>query len=242
MKKVYLVGAGPGDPELITVKGMELLKKADTIIYDRLGAGGELLKHAKPGAEMIYVGKKSGEHTIGQEKINQILVKKAMEGKLVVRLKGGDPFIFGRGGEEVMHLVKHGIEYEIVPGITSPIALPALAGIPLTDRRYSSSFTVVTGQMAKDKKKKVGYAGLRADTVIILMGVKNLPYIIKEMLKSRKAETPVAIIEKGTTSKERTIITTLGEAAEVAKRENVKPPAVTVIGEVVKLRKEFGKG
>jgi uroporphyrin-III C-methyltransferase len=238
-KKVYLVGAGPGDPGLITVKGMELLKRADVIIYDRLGAGGELLKHAKPEAELIYVGKKAREHTIEQEKINQLLVEKAQEGKLVVRLKGGDPFVFGRGGEEMMYLTEHGIDYELVPGITSPIALPALAGIPLTDRRFSSSFTVVTGQEAKEKKKKVNYADLKADTVIVLMGVRNLPNIIREMLKSRAPETPVAIIEKGTTSQERTIITTLGEAIEVAKREKVRPPAVTVIGDVVKLRKEF---
>jgi uroporphyrin-III C-methyltransferase len=240
MSKVYLVGAGPGDPGLITVKGMELLKKADVIIYDRLGGGGELLKHAKPGAELIYVGKKSGEHTIKQEKINQILVDKAKEGKLVVRLKGGDPFVFGRGGEEMMHLVKNGIDYEIVPGITSPIALPALAGIPLTDRRYSSSFTVVTGQRAKGKKK-INYADFKADTIIILMGVKNLPNIMRDLLKTRDPQTPVAIIEKGTTSQERTIVTTLGRAIEVAKKEKVKPPAVTVVGEVVNLRREFGK-
>jgi uroporphyrin-III C-methyltransferase len=240
MSKVYLVGAGPGDPGLITVKGMELLKKADVIIYDRLGGGGELLKHAKPGAELIYVGKKSGEHTIEQEKINQILVDKAREGKLVVRLKGGDPFVFGRGGEEMMHLVKNGIDYEIVPGITSPIALPALAGIPLTDRRYSSSFTVVTGQQAKGKKK-INYADFKADTIIILMGVKNLPNIMRDLLKTRDPQTPVAIIEKGTTSQERTIVTTLGRAIEVAKKEKVRPPAVTVVGEVVNLRREFGK-
>ncbi len=240
MSKVYLVGAGPGDPGLITVKGMELLKKADVIIYDRLGGGGKLLKHARPDAELIYVGKKAGAHTIKQDRINQILVEKAREGKMVVRLKGGDPFVFGRGGEEVMHLVKKGIDYEIVPGITTPIALPALAGIPITDRRYSSSFTVVTGHRARGKRL-INYSELKADTIIVLMGVKNLPLIIDDLLKTRSPKTPVAIIEKGTTSQERTIITTLGEAKEVAKSENVRPPAVTIIGEVVNLRKRFVK-
>lgn len=240
MKKVYLVGAGPGDPELITVKGLNLIKRADVIIYDRL-ASEDLLKHAKKDAELIYVGKRDGLHVIGQKEINKVIVEQAREGKVVVRLKGGDPFVFGRGAEEVMELVTHDIEYEVVPGITSPLALPALAGIPVTDRRYSSSFTVVTGHEDPKKERYVDYGDLVADTIIILMGVKNLPQIVNALLRTRPANTPVAIIEKGTTKKERTVVTTLGEAIETAKREKIRPPAVTVVGEVVRLRELFGR-
>jgi len=236
MAKVYLVGAGPGDPGLITVKGLELLKKADVVIYDRLGTQG-LLDFVREDAELIDVGKRRGKHTIAQDRINEILVEKAKAGGLVVRLKGGDPFVFGRGGEEGRALEKHGIEWEVVPGVSSAIAVPALAGIPVTDRTYSSSFSVVTGQESPTKvTPKVNYGALQAHTVVILMGVRNLPKIAEQMLKTRPPETPVAIIERGTTSRQRVITTTLEKAVETARKEDVRPPAIIVVGEVVRLR------
>ncbi len=242
MKKIYLVGAGPGDPGLITVKGLELIKKADIIIHDRLGASKELLKNAKEGAELIYVGKRPGAHTFKQEEINNILVEKAVDDKIVVRLKGGDPFVFGRGGEEVRAIVRNGIDYEIVPGVTSAISVPELAGIPITDRRYASSFTVATGQEDPTKEEeRLDYGKLNADTIVILMGIKNLPKIVGQMLKSRPPETPLALIENGSTKDERVVVTTLGEAVVRAEEEGVRPPAIIVIGEVVRLRSEFGR-
>ena len=236
MKKVYLVGAGPGDPGLITVKGLELVKKADVIIYDRL-ATDSLLKHAREDAKLVYVGKRTGDHKFTQPEINEILVKEAAEDKIVVRLKGGDPFVFGRGGEEITKLVEHNIAFEVVPGVTSAISVPALAGIPVTDRRYSSSFTIVTGKEDPGKEEeKLDYGELNADTVIVLMGVGNLPKISKQMLRTRGADTPVAIIESGATDKQRVVTGTLENLAELAEKENIKPPAITVIGEVVKLK------
>ncbi len=241
MVKVYLVGAGPGDPELITVKGLRLIKEADLIVYDRL-VSKELLKHAKKEAELIYVGKERGKHTLKQEEINRLLVEKAKSGKynVIVRLKGGDPFVFGRLTEEIRALNEAGIEWEVVPGITSAIAVPGLAGIPITDRRLSSSFTVVTGQEdPKKKERRVDYSKLNADTIIILMGIKNLEKIVNEMLKSRKKDTPVAIIEKGSTEEERIVEGTLGNIVEIAREKEVKPPAIIVVGEVVRLRREL---
>ncbi len=241
MRKVYLVGAGPGDPELITLKGLDLIRRADVIIYDRL-ASEELLENARNAAELICVGKRAGRHTFTQEEINKILIEKAGEGKVVVRLKGGDPFVFGRGGEEIRALKKHGIAFEIVPGVTSAVAVPALAGIPVTDRRYASSFTVVTGQEDPAKaEQKVEYGNLRADTIVILMGIRNLKKIAAQMLKTRGKDTPVAIIEEGTTERQRIVVGNLGNIAKKTEREKVKPPAVIVVGDVVKLRKEFGR-
>lgn len=236
MAKVYLVGAGPGDPELITVRGLKLLKEADIIIYDRLGTQG-VLDFARGDAELIDVGKRRGKHTIEQDRINEILVEKAKTEKMVIRLKGGDPFVFGRGGEEIRALRNEGIEWEVVPGVSSAIAVPAMVGIPVTDRKYASSFSIVTGQEAPTKiKPGVDYGGLQANTVVILMGVRNLPTIAAQMLESRSPETPVAIIEKGTTSAQRIITTTLEKAAETAEKEDVNPPAIIVVGEVVRLR------
>jgi uroporphyrin-III C-methyltransferase len=236
MKKVYLVGAGPGDPELITVKGLELIKKADIIIYDRL-ASKDLLKHARKDAKLIYVGKRTGDHKFAQPEINEILVKEAAEDKVVVRLKGGDPFVFGRGGEEITTLKDHGIAFEVVPGVTSAISVPALANIPVTDRRYSSSFTIVTGKEDPTKEGgKLDYGKLNADTVIVLMGVGNLPKISKQMLRTRDVDTPVAIIESGASDRQRVVTGTLANITEKAKSENVKPPAIIVIGDVVKLK------
>jgi uroporphyrin-III C-methyltransferase len=238
MRKVYLVGAGPGNPGLITVKALELIKKADVIIYDRL-VSPALVKHAKGGAELIYVGKKVGKPSSTQEEINRLLLEKAEEGKIVVRLKGGDPFVLGRGGEEAMVLVRAGIAYEVIPGVTSAIAAPAAAGIPLTDRRFASSFAVVTGREDPRKEGRVDYGTIGTDTVVILMGVANLKNIVKDMLRSRSDSTPVAIIERGTTEKQRVITSTLGEVLREAEKARVKPPAVVVVGEVVKLREKL---
>ena len=235
MQKVYLVGAGPGDPGLMTLKGLELIKKADVIIYDRL-AGEKLLKHAREGAELVYVGKRAGKHSYIQEEINRLLIEKAEEGIVVVRLKGGDPFVFGRGGEEAAALMQAGIAFDIVPGVTSAIAVPAAANIPVTDRRYASSFAVVTGQEDPKKADKMDYGALGADTVVVLMGVGNLENIITQMLRRRSKNTPVAIIEHGTTERQRVITCTLGNVVEKAAKSKVKPPAVIVIGEVVNLR------
>ncbi len=240
--KVYLVGAGPGDPGLITVRGLELIKRADAIIYDRL-VGEGLLKHAKKNADLIYAGKRTGKHTLDQEKINELLVRKAKgePGKITVRLKGGDPMVFGRGGEEIRALKKAGIEFEIVPGVTSAIGVPTLAGIPLSDREYSSSFTVVTGREDPNKGDRIDYGKLNADTIVVLMGVKNLHVIVEQLLRRRKKSTPVAIIQEGTTERERVIVGNLGNIVEKSKKEGVKPPAIIVIGEVVRLREELIK-
>jgi len=237
-KKVYFVGAGPGDPGLITVKGMKILKKADVIIYDRLIAR-NLLKHARKDAEQIYVGKMpyKGSKKLAQKKINELLAEKAKEGKAVARLKGGDPFVFGRIGEEIKALRRQKINYEVVPGLTSAIAVPELAGIPLTDRKLSSSFVIVTGQEARKREKKLDYSKLNADAIVILMGIKNLKKIIEEISKTRSRKTPAAIIEKGATKKQKVIIGTLGNIVQRAEKTKISPPSVIVIGEVVKLRK-----
>ncbi|MFQ6105566.1 MAG: uroporphyrinogen-III C-methyltransferase [Candidatus Hydrothermarchaeaceae archaeon] len=236
MAKVYLVGAGPGDPGLITVRGLELIKRADVIIYDRL-AGEKLLAHARKDAELVYVGKRTGRHNFRQDEINRIIVEKAVGDKIVVRLKGGDPFVFGRGGEEIDTLRKNKIPYEVVPGVTSAIAVPAIVGVPVTDRRYASSFTVVTGREDPTKEEaKLDYGKLAADTIVILMGIGNLENIVSQMLKTRRKDTPVAIIEEGTTERQKVIEGTLGDIVEKAEKERIKPPAIIVIGEVVKLR------
>ena len=233
--KVILVGAGPGDAELITIKGLKAIKEADVIVYDDL-ISKELLNYAKKDAELIYVGKRKGKHSFKQEEINKILVEKAKEGKLVVRLKGGDPFVFGRGGEEILELKKHNIPYEVIPGITSAIAVPEVAGIPVTHRKVATSFTVVTGHEAEDKKEKqVDLSKLNADTIVILMGITNLENLVKELLQNpkRSKDTPVAIIMEGTTENQRVIKGTLGDIVEKAKKEGAKPPGVIVVGDVV---------
>ena len=233
--KVILVGAGPGDPELITVKGLNAIKKADVIVYDNL-ISKDLLDYAKDNVELIYVGKRKGMHSFKQEEINKILVEKAKEGKLVVRLKGGDPFVFGRGGEEILELKKHNIPYEIIPGITSAIAVPEVAEIPITHRKVATSFTVVTGHEAEDKEKKqVNLSELNADTIVILMGITNLEKLVNDLLKNpkRNENTPVAIILEGTTKNQKVIKGTLGNIVDKAKKEGIKPPGVIVVGDVV---------
>jgi uroporphyrinogen III methyltransferase/synthase len=239
--KVYLVGAGPGDPGLITIKGLKVLEKADTVIYDYL-ANPELLSNCREDAELIYVGKKGGSHTMSQEEINKLLAKKALEGKLVVRLKGGDPFLFGRGGEEIEELIKHGIPFEVIPGVTSAIAVPAYAGIPVTHRNFTSTLAIVTGHEAEGKKEsKIDFSALaKLGTLVFLMGVKNLPHIVENLLKEGKSkDTPCAVIQWGTTPKQKVATGTLENIVDRAAEAGITAPAIIVVGEVVSLREKF---
>ena len=239
---VYLVGAGPGDPGLITLKGMECIEKADVIVYDRL-ASSLLLKNASSNAELIYVGKSPDRHALSQQEINQLLVEKAKLGKTVVRLKGGDPFVFGRGGEEALALFHNDIPFEIVPGVTSAVAAPAYAGIPVTHRTLASSFAVITGNEDPNKKDssiKWDKIATGLDTVAFVMGMNNLPDICKKMMHyGRKEDTPVAVIEWGTTAKQRALTGNLSNIAEKVKERDFKNPAVVVVGEVVGLRDQL---
>jgi len=237
--KVYLVGAGPGDPELITVKGLECIKKADVLIYDFL-ASPFLLKHASTHTEIIYVGKKGGDHTLSQDRINALIVEKAKSDSTVTRLKGGDPFIFGRGGEEAEVLIQAGIPFEIVPGVTSAIAAPAYAGIPLTHRKFTSTVAFVTGHEDPAKEaSSIDWASLvkGIGTLVFLMGVKNLPHIADRLLShGMDPETPVALVRWGTTARQFTVTGTLDTIAERVKATGLKPPAIIVVGHVVTLR------
>jgi len=239
---VYIVGAGPGDPELITLKALNALKRADVVVYDRLISRG-LLKLIPERAERIYVGKHSGWHTASQSRINKVLIEMAMQGKSVVRLKGGDPFLFGRGGEEAEELRRAGVKFEVVPGVTSALAAPTYAGIPVTHRRYSSSVAFVTGHEDPSKGEcRVEWRRLASavDTIVILMGVGRLKAMVEELLRGgRDEKTPVAIIEWGTTERQRVIEGSLIDIADKAGERDVKPPAVVVIGDVVRLRSEL---
>ena len=240
---VYLVGAGPGDPGLITVRGLELLKTADVIVHDSL-IPKELLLLARSDSESIDVGKRGGEHLSDQSEINSILVSKAKEGKIVVRLKGGDPFLFGRGGEEAESLLKEGIEVHVVPGVTSAVAVPALAGIPVTHRDFSSTVTVITGHESADKEKEViDWKSLVAvgGTLVILMGISGLERNAKRLVENGLDPlTPAAVIEKGATSEQRVVLGVISNIAENCRKEKVKAPAIVVIGKVVLLSERLG--
>ena len=229
---VYIVGAGPGDPELITVKALRILKSADVVFYDRL-ISKEILEGLS--AELIYVGKEIGDASL-QGKINQLLVEKAKEGKKVVRLKGGDPFVFGRGEEECIYVRRNGIKCEVIPGVTSAIAVPEYAGIPVTSRIVpnSSGFTVITGTTRDGGLINEDYIPKRG-TVVVLMGIHVIDELTKILLKVRAAEEKVAIIEKGTTRDQRVILGKLEQLPELVKNYNIKSPAVIVVGEVVAL-------
>jgi len=239
---VYLVGAGPGDYKLISVRALEYIQIADTIVYDRL-ADDRLLSTARPDVELIYVGKASSDHTMRQEDINQLLVDKAKEGKTVVRLKGGDPFVFGRGGEEALLLVANQISFEIVPGITSAISVPAYAGIPVTHRGIAASFAVVTGHEDPTKAEstiKWSHLATAVDTLVFLMGVENLPHITNKLIENgRSAHTPAAVIRWGTKPEQRVLVTTVGQAAGAVAEAGIKPPAIFIVGEVVTLREKL---
>lgn len=234
--KVILLGAGPGDPELITLKGLRSLRKADVVIYDRL-IPLELLDEVPDSALRVFVGKKSGDYTLAQEEINHLLIFYAQQGHLVVRLKGGDPFVFGRGGEEALALVAAGIPFEVIPGISSAIAVPAAAGIPVTHRGLASSVTIVTGhEQAGSDSTVVDWERLATlgSTLVILMGVEALPYICQRLLRAgMAAETPAAVIEQGTLPTQRVVTAPVLEIAEEARKAGIKSPAIIVIGEVV---------
>ncbi len=241
--KVYLVGAGPGDPGLITVKGRDCIAAADVIIYDYLAAP-VLLNAAREGAERIYVGKKGGDHTLSQDGINDLIVEKARNGRVVARLKGGDPFIFGRGGEEAEVLREHGIPFEIVPGVTSAIAAPAYAGIPLTHRAFTSTLAFVTGHEDPEKETSgIDWAALArgVGTLVFFMGVKNLPRIRTRLMENgMDPTTPAAVVRWGTTSRQETVTGTLSDIAEQVEAAGIKAPAIIVVGEVVRLRQTLG--
>lgn len=244
MKKgfVYLIGAGPGDPGLFTIKGKRLLEEAEVVVYDRL-ISTRILSYANPQAELIYVGKEAGRHALSQDEINELLVEKAQDGKKVVRLKGGDPFVFGRGGEEAMFIRKHGLEFEVVPGITSAVAVPAYAGIPVTHRDKASSFAVITGHERPGKVESSidwKHISIGAETLVFLMGIENLAFIVEQLLENgRDVSTPIALIRWGTLPRQEVLTGTLGDITEKVKRTGFKSPAVIVVGNVVELREEI---
>lgn len=236
---VYLIGAGPGDPGLITVKGRDCLAKAQVVMYDYL-ANDELLRLAPKGAELIYAGKVGGEHNREQSQINQLLVQKALSGKVVARLKGGDSFVFGRGGEECEALVEAGIPFEVIPGITAAVGATSYAGIPLTHRGITTSVAFVTGHESHGKQSsEIDWEGLSlgSGTVVFYMGIRNLPHIAENLMAHGRApETPVALIRWGTRPEQEVLTGTLLDIAHKAREANFKAPAITVVGEVVKLR------
>jgi len=251
--KVYLIGAGPGDPGLITVKGVRYLQVSDVVIYDHL-VGMDILRHAKDTARLIYAGKEGGKHTLSQKEINQMLIEEAGHGQVVARLKGGDPFIFGRGGEEAQALAQAGIPFEVIPGVTSAVSVPAYAGIPLTHRGYTSSVAFVTGQQdPTGEERDIDWEALsRIGTIVFLMGVKNLPHIVANLIKHGKdAATPAALIRWGTTADQETLACPLKDMVKKAEERHFSPPAILIVGQVVGLRKDlnwfekkplFGKG
>jgi uroporphyrin-III C-methyltransferase len=233
--KVYLVGAGPGDPGLLTVHGLELLRKASVVVYDQL-VNPALLEEAGAEAIKIFVGKKAGRHCIVQEEINQVLIAYARAGHQVVRLKGGDPFVFGRGGEEAEALAEADIPIEVVPGVSSAVAVPAYAGIPLTHRNYASSFAVVTGHEARKPNSPVDWGKLAtaADTLVILMGLSNLSIVVNKLIANgRSPHTPAAVICSGTTDEQESVVGTLANIVE--KSALLEAPALIVVGDVVSL-------
>jgi len=230
--KVFLVGAGPGDPELITVKGLKLIQKADAIIYDFL-VDKQLLGGARKDAELICVGKSSSFHTMKQEEINQLLVEKAKEHRTVVRLKNGDPFIFGRGAEEAAYLAEQNIPCEVICGVSSAIAVPASANVPLTHRDYASSVAIITGHRRDDGEVRI----VNADTLVFLMAVANLERIAQKLIEAGKSpNTPCILIERGTFPDQKFAQGNLGNIVKKSKEEDIHPPAVFVVGEVVNLR------
>lgn len=237
--RVYLVGAGPGDPDLITVAALERLREADVVVYDRL-VSPRILDQARPGAELIFMGKVAGQPAHDQAAINRLLIEKARQGKRVVRLKGGDPFVFGRGGEEAEALRQAGIPFEVVPGVTSAVAVPAYAGIPVTHRGLASSFAVVTGHEDPTKEESAIHwerLATATDTLVLLMGIRTLPQAVEKLLAhGRPPDTPVAVIRWGTTPDQRTVVGTLADIVRRVEEAGLAPPAITVVGEVVRLR------
>ena len=235
---VYLTGAGPGAIDLLTIKALRVIKEADVIIYDRL-ANPDILKEAKSGCEFIYVGKADSHHTLPQEEINEIIYQSALKYDTVVRLKGGDPLVFGRGGEEALYLKQRGIKFEFIPGVTSAIAVPEYAGIPVTHRGITVSFRVVTGHEASKEKSQIPWENYKSDdTIIFLMGLHRLEFIVNKLLEIGKPKDfPIAVISRGTWPDEKTVIGTLEDIVDKAK--GLKTPALIVVGKVVKLHKDL---
>lgn len=238
--KVYIMGVGPGDAELLTLKGKRAIEEADCIVYDRL-INNRILDYAKKDTEMIYLGKGNTEGGVIQDEINDTIIKKALEGKIVARVKGGDPFVFGRGGEEIQALFENKIEFEEIPGITSAISVPAYAGIPVTHRGVAKSFHVFTGHTMTDGEWHNFEAIAKLDgTLVFLMGIKNLPVIVSDLIVNGKdPKTPIAIIEKGATADQRVTVGTLETIIDISKERKIVPPAIIIIGEVVNLRDTF---
>lgn len=227
---VYLIGAGPGDADLITLKAVKALNKADVVLYDYL-ANEEILEHAPESAKRIYVGKKAGEHYKTQDEINELIIAQAHENENVVRLKGGDPFVFGRGGEEILALMENDIKFEVIPGVTSAIGAPTSLGLPVTHRALATSVTIVTGHEDPTKSEKQVKWDYTADTLIILMGIGNIKENTNEIMKYRAPDTPVCVIESGTLPKERVVFGTLEDIST----KEINTPAILIIGEVVNL-------
>ncbi len=238
---VYIVGAGPGDPKLLTIRGLECIQLADVILYDRL-VNKELLAHAKENTEFIYCGKEPGKHKLIQEEIHRILIEQANLGRKVVRLKGGDPFVFGRGAEEAAILREANIPFEIVPGITAGIAAPAYAGIPVTHRDYGASYAIVTGHGRAEKGEDfLNWSALaQIDTIAFYMSIGNIAHITKSLTEFGKSgTTPVAVIEWGTTEKQRTITGTLSTIAEDIQQHRISNPSMILVGDVVRVREQI---
>jgi uroporphyrin-III C-methyltransferase len=239
MAKVYLTGAGPGDIELLTLKALRVIQEADVIIYDNL-ANPDILKEAKDGCEFVYVGKEAGNHIMPQDEINEVIYQNALKYETVVRLKGGDPFVFGRGGEEGMFLHERSIAFEVIPGVTSAISVPAYAGIPVTHRGVAVSFRVVTGHESPDKvESQIPWNNFKEDeTLIFLMGLHNLEKISQKLIEIGKPEGyPCAVISKGTTLEQKVVIGTLKDI--VQKSRELPRPSIIIVGEVVRLREQL---
>lgn len=240
--KVFIVGAGPGDIGLLTIKGLKVLKRAEVVVYD-FHLNAQMLNYIDHKAEFVYAGKRGGFHEMSQEEINQALVRYARDGKIVCRLKGGDPFVFGRGGEEALALHDAGVDFEIIPGITSAIAAPAYAGIPVTHRRYSSSFAVVTGNEDITKTTSTidwKHFARGFDTLVFLMGIKNIESLTQKLIENgRDPSTPTAVIRWGSRPDQKTIISSLSDIAKLIKHDDIRPPAVMIVGDVVKIRESL---
>ncbi|QIB70699.1 uroporphyrinogen-III C-methyltransferase [Aminipila butyrica] len=239
--KVWLVGAGPGDAGLFTLKGKAVLDQADVVVYDKL-VGQGVLGMIPTAAELIFVGKVSGHHPVPQQEINQILLREALAGKRVVRLKGGDPFVFGRGGEELELLREHGISFEIVPGITSAVSVPAYNGIPVTHRDFVSSLHIITGHTKKKDEAEIDYEALvkLGGTFVFLMGISAMPKICQGLLNAgMEADMPAAVLERGTSAHQRRVVSDVSHLPEEAAKAGIQTPAIIVVGKVCALEKEF---
>ncbi len=239
--KVWLVGAGPGDVGLLTLKGMEVLEKADVVVYDSL-IGEGILSRIPTDARLIHVGKRASHHTMKQEQINEVLLKEAQEGKQVVRLKGGDPFLFGRGGEELELLSEHKIPFEVVPGITSPLAVPAYNGIPVTHRDFCSSLHIITGHKREGKEYDIDFGSLvrTKGTLVFLMGIASLPFIMEGLLLAgMEPSMPAAVLQQGTTSRQKRVTATVATLKEAVEREGIETPAIIIVGKVCALSEQF---